>query len=142
MVHLRRGQRPDDVEGTLSLGAHAAEFAEEDGGEPTVIPLTAIASAKRLWGSPVLMVRWRDSSGRRETAFYFAPPPPLEPHKPSAEELTRVSAASMFRRDTKRKRRRDNTSYLASFSTDLRPAIEAWVADIRAAIASERGEGA
>ena len=143
MVHLRRGHPPTDVEGTLSIDGAWVVFESEEAETPTRLGFHELTSAKRVRGSPILFLRWRRDDERRETAFYFAPPPPLGPL--DARSGTSVTppptVTSTFRRPTKRRQRRDNTTYLATLGGDLKPLIEAWVADVRAGMESARGEG-
>ena len=144
MVHLRRGHPPTEIEGTLSIDGAWIVFAPEEAGTATRLAFRELTSAKRVRGSPILFVRWRHDDERRETAFYFAPPPPLGPlHARSGAGATPPpTLTSMFHRPTKRRQRRDNTTYLATAGGDLKPAIQAWVADVRAGMEAARGEGA
>ena len=51
------------------------------------------------------------------------------------------TAPSMFRRSTKRKQRRDNTTYLATLGGSLRPLIDDFVEEMRSGIeAAKRPE--
>ena len=142
MVHLRRGFPPDEVEGTLSVDERGVLFEREDGGT-TAMAFTEVVAARRVRGSPILMLRWRQDGERRETAFYFAPPPPLGPldGRASASAGPPTTVTSMFRRSTKRKQRRDNTTYLATLGGSLRPVIDDFVEEMRSGIeAAKRPE--
>jgi len=143
MVHLRRGQPPVDIEGTLSIEEASVVFEPEEGGTATHMEFQELTSAKRVRGSPILFLRWRHDAERRETAFYFAPPPPLGPldGRSAAPVAPPPTLTSMFRRPTKRRQRRDNTTYLATLAGDLKPVIQAWVVDLRAGMEAARREG-
>jgi hypothetical protein len=135
MVHLRRGFPPDEIEGTLTVDGTGLLFEREDGGT-TRMAFTEVLGARRVRGSPILMLRWRRDGERRETAFYFAQPPPLGPldGRAGAPAGAPPSATSMFRRTTKRKQRRDNTSYLSTLAGSLRPLIDDFVEEVRSGI--------
>ena len=119
-------------------------FYPEEGGTPTRLEFRELTSAKRVRGSPILLLRWRRDAERRETAFYFAPPPPLGPldGRSAAPVAPPPTVTSVFRRPTKRRQRRDNTSYLAALGGNLKPVIQAWVVDLRAGMDAARGEDA
>ena len=135
MVHLRRGFPPDEIEGTLSVDERGVRFEREDGGT-TQMAFTEVLAARRVRGSPILMLRWRQDGERRETAFYFVQPPPLGPldGRAGASAGPPPTATSMFRRPTKRKQRRDNTNYLATLGGSLRPLIDDFVEEVRSGI--------
>ena len=61
MVHLALGdgKKPAEVRGTLSLGDEGLEFVERKTGADVRFDYTSIRRAKRLRGSPVLLVDWR-----------------------------------------------------------------------------------
>lgn len=145
MVHLRHGLPPDEIEGTLSVDERGVLFEREAGGT-TRMTFTELLTARRVRGSPILMLRWRQDGERRETAFYFVQPPPLGPldGRPGASAGAPPSATSMFRRTTKRKQRRDNTNYLSTLSGSLRPLIDEFVEAVRSGMeeAKRGGEGA
>lgn len=143
MVHLRRGVAPVEVEGTLSLESDALVFAHRTG-EVTRIPLAEADKAARLRGSPVLMLRWRREGERRETAFYFRKPPPLEPPDPTTTSVRSAGAVSSpmagMRRPSKRRQKRSNAQYLAMSGGMLKPTLKAWASEVSAAIeAAGRG---
>jgi len=135
MVHLQRGSVPNEVEGLLFVDETAVRF-EHDTGGTTTVPFREVLSARRIRGSPILMLRWERDGERRETAFYFAAPPPLGPldNRPGAPHGTPPTATSTFRRTTKRKQRRDNTNYLATFAGTFKEEIQGLVAEIRTGI--------
>ena len=81
MVHLGLGdgRKAAEVRGTLTLGNDGLEFVERKTGADVRFDYTSIQRAKRVRGSPVLLVDWRRGEESRKTAFYFSQPPPLEP---------------------------------------------------------------
>lgn len=139
MVHLRRGVAPAEVEGTLSLEADALVFSHGTG-EVTRIRLADAQTAKRLRGSPVLMLRWRRDAERRETAFYFRQPPPLEPPDPTTTSLRSAGVApspmAAMRRPSKRRQKRSNAQYLAMSGGMLKPTLKTWASEVSAGIAA------
>ena len=135
MVPLRR-KDVREYKGTISLGREELIFTERKSGDEYLIPLGSIRRAKRLRGSPVLMVRHGEES--LETAFYFAQPPPLrsrdDPHG-REDDATRIANpfATMLRSTTggrshrPARERRTNAQYLTSASSSLREQIDEWV---------------
>src|SRR5438105_4351495 len=98
MVRLKRGDT-SEVAGTLKLVEDSLSFVPKDGSYDMRIQVATISKARRVRGSPVLVVRHRTQSGTVETAFYFTQPPPMprteiDPSKPNVNPL---------RRKTKRK---------------------------------------
>jgi hypothetical protein len=131
-VELRRGRDPVDVEGTLTLTDDALVFEDLDG-DTTSIDFSEIDRARRQRMSPILLVRHRDTS-LGETAFYFAQPPPLGPPDPATLSLREATR----RRPSKRRQQRDNTGYLSTKGTVLKPTIQAWVDEVRAKVIAAR----
>jgi hypothetical protein len=142
MVELGRGD-PTDVRGELSLEPEALVFTESGGGPSFRAELGGIRSARRVRGSPILMVVDETASGTRRTAFYFAQPPPLTPPEPGAEPLPRSGLSARptggfgaMRRTSKRRHMRTNIGYLTASSSGKKTLIKRWVAELRAAIAA------
>jgi len=129
MVHLGLGdgRKPAEVRGTLSLGDEGLEFVERKSGADVRFDYTSIRRAKRLRGSPVLLVDWRRGDEPRKTAFYFTQPPPLEPVTRSATIEPR-GPLGPFTRATPSKRQvaRMNLGYLRSTSVTNRGVVKAW----------------
>ena len=87
-------------------------YTSEDGEIEVRVPVEKIRRARRIHGSPVLIVEHGDTV----VAFYFAQPPPLE------------------RRSTLIERRRDrgaSFTYLGDTGSALRKEIKRWVRAIR-----------
>jgi hypothetical protein len=126
MVHLGRGLPPTDVRGTLTLGDAALEFTAVGTGGGTRIEYPAIRRARRIRGSPVLLVDWLDGGVKRRTAFYFSQPPPLNP-EPRSSSLT-PGPLGPFRRPTPTRRQvaRMNLGYLRSTSVANRGLLREW----------------
>ncbi len=133
-VELVRGREPIDVRGTLSMSDDALVF-EDDDGAMTRLRFVDVETAKRLRGSPVLVVRHVDRT-LGETAFYFTEPPPLHPPDPATLSLREATR----RKPSQRRQRRDNTGYLAGRGRTLRPTIEGWATETRAKILAARSE--
>jgi hypothetical protein len=129
-VDLMRDPRAD-ARGTLSLGERSIEFRADDGGRLS-IPFAAVRKARRLRGSPVLMVEHDREAVRQRTAFFFVQPPPLE--RPA--EPTRVSFVPG---SGKRRLRRQNVRYLEMGNEARRDLLVAWESKVRSAIADAQG---
>jgi hypothetical protein len=129
MVHLGLGdgRKPAEVRGTLSLGDEGLEFVERKSGADVRFDYASIRRAKRVRGSPVLLVDWRRGDEPRKTAFYFTQPPPLEPVTRSATIEPR-GPLGPFTRATPSKRQvaRMNLGYLRSTSVTTRGVVKAW----------------
>jgi len=138
MVQLDRS--PDDVEGTLTLEEQALRFDSPSLGIRT-ISLRAVERVKRIWGSPVLLVRSVEDGDKRVTAFYFSKPPPLHPEQAASDEPPPTLIFSRNRAPSKRKQRRRNAGYLANASNFVGDDLEVWVKETRAAVAAARKNG-
>jgi hypothetical protein len=129
MVHLGDGRGVNEQKGMLSLEEDAVVFAFADSLERQRIPLAATRKAKRVRGSPVLMLSWIQEGRPRSTAFYFVQPPPLRP--PDLSEADRPTPGfGMFGRPSKRRHQRTNVRYLQTMGGGHKPVIQAWVAEI------------
>lgn len=144
MVHLSRGA-VNDVRGELSLEDDAVVFTDSRTGTALRIPFGDLGRARRVRGSPVLMVTGRRDGQEIRIAFYFTQPPPLT--SPEAESLPSaglqarpMGAFGAFRRTSKRRQMRTNISYLANASTNRRAQIEEWAAEIARRLGSGRGK--
>jgi hypothetical protein len=115
------------VRGTLILGEHGLEFVERRTGADVRFDYASIRRAKRVKGSPVLLVDWRRGDEDRKTAFYFSQPPPLEPVTRSATIDPR-GPLGPFTRATPSKRQvtRMNLGYLRSTSAANKRVVQAW----------------
>jgi hypothetical protein len=129
MVHLRTGDKPAEIRGTLSMGDGGLMFAERKTGADLVFAFDAIDRAKRIRGSPVLLIDWLHEGAKRRTAFYFSQPPPLEPMPGSASTLDGRGPLGPFMRTTPTKRQvaRMNLGYLRSTSVSNKKAVQRWV---------------
>jgi hypothetical protein len=127
MVHLRAGIKPAEVRGTLSLGDRDLEFTGHKTGEDVRFGYDSILRAKRIRGSPVLLVDWREGDAHRRTAFYFSQPPPLEEPERSPTLVPR-GALGPFTRGTPSRRQvaKRNLGYLRSTSVATRDVMRAW----------------
>ena len=138
MVRLGRGMPPTEVRGTLRLGETSLEFTAVDGGADAAIDYPSIRKAKRIRGSPVLLVDWVDEGTRHRTAFYFSQPPPLAP-EPRSPSVVTPGPLGPFTRATPTKRQlaRMNLGYLRSTSIENRAALREWAEAV-----AERAGGA
>jgi len=135
-VQLRSGLT-HERKGTLSLEVDALAFAADDGSGRVRIAFEAVRKARRLRGSPVLLVT-HDLDGRTErTAFYFAQPPPLE--APAGDRLERPSPLA-FGRGGRRKARRQNVGYLGTWNRELKAAVAEWEQAVREGVRGSEGE--
>lgn len=140
-VVLSKGRPPVDVRGTLSLDDEALVFVADGEVAETRIRYTDVAEAKRLRGSPVLLIR-RSDPGLGALAFYFAEPPPLQGPDPATATLREtgpVSPLAALRKPSQRRQRRQNAGYLAAYGRSLKPTVVAWTAEIRARVEASRG---
>ena len=131
MVELSAGLAAQERRGTLSLQPDVIAFVASDGSEDLRIPLARVRKARRLRGSPVLVVA-HDAGGRVvRTAFYFAQPPPLEDFR---GEGTEQPSPLGFRKSSRRRARRQNIGYLGTWNRQLKADIEEWEHAIRDAV--------
>ena len=128
MVHLGVGRKQLEVRGTLTLGESGLEFVEKKTGADVRFGYGSIRRAKRIRGSPVLMVDWRKDGEDRKTAFYFSQPPPLEPMPRSPTIEPPRGPLGPFTRATPSKRQvaRMNLGYLRSTSLASKGLLRAW----------------
>jgi hypothetical protein len=128
MVHLGVGRKPLEVRGTLTLGESGLEFVEKKTGADIRFGYGSIRRAKRIRGSPVLMVDWRKDGEDRKTAFYFSQPPPLEPmpRSPTIEPPRGPLGPFTRAAPSKRQVARMNLGYLRSTSVASKGLLRAW----------------
>jgi hypothetical protein len=128
MVHLGLQRKPLEVRGTLTLGEQGLEFVERKTGADVRFEYGTIRRAKRIHGSPVLMIDWRKDGEDRKTAFYFSQPPPLEPmpRSPTLEPPRGPLGPLTRATPSKRQVARMNLGYLRSTSASNRGAVRAW----------------
>jgi hypothetical protein len=137
VVQLRPGLSKE-CKGTLTLEPEAIAFSASDGSEDLRIPLADVRKARRLRGSPVLLVA-HDANGRgARTAFYFVQPPPLE-RLQGEWRAERPSPLSFGRSSSKRKARRQNIGYLGMWNRQLKFDVTEWERAITGAVRSRRG---
>ena len=135
VVELSPGLAAQDRRGTLSLQPDVIAFVSSDGSEDLRIPLAQVRKARRLRGSPVLVVA-HDAGGRAvRTAFYFVQPPPLEDFHGEGHERP---APLGFRKSSRRRARRQNIGYLGTWNRQLKANIEEWEQAIRDAVSERR----
>jgi hypothetical protein len=132
MVQLGAGSRPAEVRGTLNLGERDLEFVERKTGTAVRFDYGSIRRVKRIKGSPVLLVDWREDGEDRKTAFYFAQPPPLDP-PPGSPAIDPRGPLGPFRRVTPSRRQvaRTNLRYLRSSSVANKHVVRAWTEELR-----------
>lgn len=136
MVPLAHGVPPVEEEGTLALVGDVVVFtpARDDG--TVTIACGTIERVKRHRVSPILQLSWSRDGQSHRAAFYFAPPPPLEPIVRSMPTTVREANAP---KTSKRRQRRKNTVYLSTIAGDMKPTLAAWERDVRAAVRAARG---
>jgi hypothetical protein len=139
MVHLAEGVAPVDVRGTLEADTEELRFTS-DSGEGFALAYVSVRRAKRLRMSPVLLVSWDRGEGVRQTAFYFAPPPPIEPMLRSAsDEIRRSGGFAPLTRPSRRRQRRKNSVYLSTAVGELRPVVVEWADEVRRGVDRAKG---
>jgi hypothetical protein len=134
MVHLRRGEAVTEIKGEIDLTGEAVVFTGSKDGEPVSFPFDDVRRAKRLRGSPVMLLEWQRDDEPRRTAFYFSQPPPLAPPEPGRTTLpgdpftTRpMGAFGAIRRSSKRRHQKTNIQYLQTVGIKQKDEIKAWV---------------
>lgn len=132
-VELVPDQPLEEVKGRLSLASDALVFAPSDGPGERRYPLREVVQARRLRGSPVLMILRGTDQGRRRTAFYFVQPPPLQ----RPEQPPRTSFGGIGR-SSKRKVRRQNVSYLGVWNREKKALLREWERQVKTAAAAAR----
>ena len=133
MVRLRRGDAGEE-KGTLRLEDDCLVFEDAAVRGLQRLAFAHVRRARRVRGSPILMVTHGQDDTSEEIAFYFTEPPPLKPAQPGqvSPATTRtggrpVGAFSAMRRSSKRRHVRDNVRYLTTQSGSKKLEIEAWV---------------
>ena len=139
MVHLRAGVEPVEIKGSIRLTDDALEFEHAETASVSRFPYALSRRAKRLRGSPVLMLDWTNDGERRRTAFYFVQPPPL---RPAEGDLARSgpggrspSPVTLMRGGSRRKHTRTNAAYLTTQGTTLKQSVQRWADDLTKRIA-------
>jgi hypothetical protein len=111
----RLGSPDEGVKGSLVLWPDELVFASETGEVEIRIPLRDLRRARRIHGSPVMVVEHAGGV----VAFYFAQPPPIERDQTLIE---------------RRRNRPASLTYLGDTSADLRKDIKRWVRSIKDAV--------
>jgi len=139
MVKLERGGDLREVKGTLRMDEDAVVFVDRKTQGETRVPFEGTRKVKRVFGSPVLVLNWRDGAGARsETAFYFVQPPPIPTDTggamPEREALRqpRPTIGTVLRQPSRRRQRRQSIGYLAARSRGAKVEIRLWAEEIRA----------
>ena len=138
-VELGRGSSLEERKGTLSMAEDGLRFDPRDESTATRIAFGDIVKAKRLHGSPVLLVVHAVYRRTAQTAFYFVQPPPMEP--PPGGTTIRPSPFS-FGRSTKRRIRRQNVSYLGVWNREKKHQLREWERFVRERVAAARARAA
>lgn len=128
-VRFRPSGPTEERKGSLSLEAGAIVFARADGSVSRRIAFADIRKAKRLRGSPVLLVVHTEEGGTARTAYYFAQPPSLDASRPELQQRPSVFG---MRQDSRRRVRRNNVGYLGMWNRQKRELLESWVQAVRA----------
>jgi hypothetical protein len=133
-VELEHGVELEEQRGLLGLSSDALVFSprDEDQSERRY-PFGEIIRARRLRGSPVLMILRQTEAGPHRTAFYFVQPPPL----PNSTEVAATTSA--LGRNPRRKTRRQNVSYLGLWNREKKALLREWERQVQAAVRAARG---
>jgi hypothetical protein len=138
MVQLARGEADKDVRGTLDIDDEALLFTDDRGDSAGArLSFTSIRRAKRVRGSPILLVEWELGAARNRTAFYFTQPPPLHAaagRSTADEPIPRTPSPIPFRRSSKRKAQRTNAQYLQTHGISKKELINGWADEVSARI--------
>jgi hypothetical protein len=135
IVPLGRGAPMEGVKGSLTIVEDELRFTPAD--DPPAVRRWALAEvtrARRVRGSPVLLVE--SAGGTKRVAFYFVQPPPLEVPEPTRPAIT------PFGRPSKRRVRRRNATYLGMANRDLRELLREWERRVRAAVEAAKESSA
>ena len=136
-VELQPGSRLDEVQGSLALETEALVFTPREGhGSERRYPLAEVARARRLRGSPVLLIVHEPTRGPRRTAFYFVQPPPLVPPAESRKAVLGPLVGG-----SPRKVRRRNASYLGISNREKKQVLREWERAVQEALTTVRGAG-
>jgi hypothetical protein len=135
MVDLGVGSALEEVKGSLALVSDALVFTPKDDRlAERRYALGEMAQARRVRGSPVLMIVQGTGGETRRTAFYFVQPPPLEvPEEPARLALGGIG------RNAKRRTRRQNAGYLGTWNREKKALVREWERQIQAAVEAARG---
>jgi hypothetical protein len=133
MVPLLQGNA-EEHRGVLTLEAPDLVFTDRRETQRLTIPLADIRKAKRIRGSPILVLTYGAGPSRRDVAFYFAPPPPLktQPKTLDRQRLAPFGGVRDAERTTKRVMR-TNVSYLQQANANKKAEIRSWLKAIREA---------
>jgi hypothetical protein len=133
-VELEPGSSLEEVKGSLALASDALVFGPRDERHPERrYALRDVVQARRLRGSPVLMIVRQTPEGPRRTAFYFVQPPPLE----LPDVSTRPGLGG--RGTTRRRVRRQNVSYLGMWNREKKALLREWERQVKTAVAATKG---
>jgi hypothetical protein len=140
MVHLGATKKPEEIKGTLSLGETGLEFVERRTGADVTFDYGEIRRAKRVRGSPVLLVDWTRNGASRRTAFYFTQPPPLS-QPPRSPTLRPQGPLGHLTRTTPSRRQvaRMNLGYLRATSASHKETVRAWQEAVRERLRNGKG---
>jgi hypothetical protein len=136
-VELAPESSLEEVKGSLALSSDALVFTPRDEQRAERrYALRELVQARRLRGSPVLMILRQGPEGPRRTAFYFVQPPPLERDAPARPGPLGLG------RNTRRKVRRQNVSYLGLWNKEKKALLREWERQVKSAVAAaRRGDG-
>ena len=137
MVPLRQGST-EEQRGVLTLEAPHLVFTDRREGSRLEIPLADIRKARRVRGSPIMVLTLDEGPGRCDLAFYFAQPPPLKSQQKASDRPRLLTPFGGVGGDessgkTTKKVMRTNVSYLSQASASKKPEIQAWLKAIREA---------
>jgi len=121
---VRLGGHHREVRGSIALEEEALVFESSDGSPGERIALTDVRRARRIRGSPVLVVHYVTASEDARAAFYFSKPPPVDP--PGVK---------------KRRARRQAVHYLGMSNVDIKEEVKAWERAIRDAMKTANEAG-
>lgn len=123
---VRIGLSNEDARGRLSIeGEHLVFELHEEAGTLR-LPLKGIRKARRLRGSPVLVVECEEEAGPARFAFFFTKPPPMPGKKAGTS------------REPRHRTRRRTITYLQTSNADRKGLVKDWERAVREAVAGSR----
>ena len=136
MVRLRKGEMAER-KGLLTLDVEGVVFREAGSlDQVRTFRFDELRRARRVRGSPILIVTHTDDRGAVDTAFYFTEPPPLEPSEPftlsggTGSVGRPLNPFAAMRKTSKRRHMKDNVRYLTARSGNKKAEIQEWVDEI------------
>ena len=111
-----------EVKGSIVLENGSLVFEASDGSAGDRIAIKDLRRARRIRGSPVLVIDYVTGAGNAKAAFYFTKPPPVQP-----PEGVR-----------KRKARKQAVHYLEMSNVDKKERVKEWHRALKDAMRAQK----